>query len=191
LLRELSLHILDIAENSVQAKAKNIQIEVLEDTIKDRLRIIIEDDGCGMTREKLANLSDPFITSRSTRKVGLGIPFLKEAAEACNGGLNIDSTNGKGTRLEVEFQRSHIDRMPLGDLAGTFLSLLVGYPDVHWIFSYQKDQKKFYLDDRELKKELSGIPLSDATILAFLRKTIENGISAVGSDEIFISERGV
>lgn len=179
MLRELSLHILDIAENSVQAGAKTVEIEVLEDTKQDRLKILVKDDGRGMTEEKMERLSDPFITSRTTRKVGLGIPFLKAAAEACNGHLKIESAIGKGTELEVEFQRSHIDRMPLGDLAGTFLNLLVGYPDVNWIFNYQKDEKDFFLNDQEFKNELAGIPLSDATVLSFLRKTINEGISVV------------
>ncbi len=100
----------------------------------------------------MANLSDPFVTSRTTRKVGLGIPFLKAAAEACNGHLRIESAIGKGTEMEVEFQRSHIDRMPLGDLQDTCLNLLIGYPNVHWMFEYQKDQNHFYLDDHELKR---------------------------------------
>ena len=179
MLRELSLHIMDIAENSVQAGAKTIEIEVVEDTLQDRLKILVNDDGRGMTKEKMDKLSDPFVTSRTTRKVGLGIPFLKAAAEACNGHLKIESEIGKGTKVEVEFQRSHIDRMPLGDLAGTFLNLIVGYPDINWILDYRKDERDFYLNDQELKKELSGIPLSDATVLSFLRKTIENGINVV------------
>lgn len=176
MLRELSLHILDIAENGVQAGAKTIEIEVLEDTRQDRLVILVKDDGRGMTKEKMTRLSDPFVTSRTTRKVGLGIPFLKAAAEACNGHLKINSDLGTGTEVKVEFQHSHIDRMPLGDLAGTFLSLLIGYPDVHWRFKYQKDETVFYLNDKELKQELAGIPMSDATVLAFLRKTFEEGI---------------
>lgn len=179
MLRELSLHILDIAENSVQAGAKTIEIEVLEDTKKDRLKILVKDDGRGMTKEKMANLSDPFVTSRTTRKVGLGIPFLKAAAEVCNGNLKIESAIGKGTKVEVEFQRSHIDRMPLGDLAGSFINLMVGYPDVHWIFRYRKDETFFYLNDKELKQELGDIPLSDPTVLAFLRKIFNEGIRAV------------
>jgi hypothetical protein len=178
LLRELSLHILDIAENSIQAKAKKIEVSVFEDSAFDRLRITIKDDGHGMSIEKLNRISDPFVTSRTTRKVGLGIPFLKEAAEACNGFLRVNSIEGEGTTLEVEFQRSHIDRMPLGDLSGTFLTLLVGYPQIHWAFRYQNDHKEFLLDDQDLKKELSGIPLSDATVLAYLKKTLDEGIGA-------------
>lgn len=177
MLRELSLHILDIAENSVQARAKNIEVSVEENTITDRLRITIKDDGKGMNAERLVQVTDPFFTSRTTRKVGLGIPFLKEAAEACNGYFNIDSTEGIGTTLGVEFQRSHIDRMPLGDLESTYLNLLVGYPNVHWIFRYKMDKKEFLLDDQLLKKELVDIPLSDPIVLAYLRNLISNAIN--------------
>jgi hypothetical protein len=178
-LRELSLHILDISENSIQAEAKNIEVSVLEDTTSDRLKIFVKDDGHGMSPEKVARISDPFITTRTTRKVGLGIPFLKEAADACNGFLKVVSSEGKGTSLHVEFQRSHIDRMPLGDLAGTFLSLLVGNPQVHWKFNYQCDQKEFTFDDHDLKQELSGIPLSDATVLTYLRNSFQEGLQRV------------
>ena len=88
-----------------------------------------------MDAETVKRVTDPFITSRTTRKVGLGLPFLKAAAEACQGSLSIHSQLGVGTQIEVNFQRSHIDRMPLGDLQTTFLNLLIGYPQVHWIFN--------------------------------------------------------
>jgi anti-sigma regulatory factor (Ser/Thr protein kinase) len=175
-LRELSLHILDIAENSVQAEAKNIEVSIEENITTDRLRITIKDDGKGMNAERLAQVTDPFFTSRTTRKVGLGIPFLKEAAEACNGFLKIVSSEGIGTTLEVEFQRNHIDRMPLGDLESTYLNLLIGYPAVHWILRYKMNKKEFLLDDQLIKKELGNIPLSDPIVLSYLRNLISNGI---------------
>jgi hypothetical protein len=181
LLRELSLHILDIAENSVQARAKNIEVGVEENRKTDRLRINIKDDGKGMNTDQLAQVTNPFFTSRTTRKVGLGIPFLKEAAEATNGYLKIESDEGIGTTLKVEFQRSHIDRMPLGDLESTYLNLLVGYPDIHWILRYKLDKKEFFLDDQNLKKELADIPLSDPTVLTYLKNLIYNGIKEARS----------
>jgi len=144
-LRELSLHLLDIAENSVAAGAKNITITVEEDTIANRLKMSVEDDGKGMDAEMVARVTDPFVTSRTTRKVGLGIPLLKAAAEACQGYLKIESQLGKGTRLEVEFQHDHIDRMPLGDLIGTILNLVVAYPHTHWCFKYRANGKKIHL----------------------------------------------
>jgi anti-sigma regulatory factor (Ser/Thr protein kinase) len=179
LLRELSLHILDIAENSVQAKAKNIEVSVEENTKSDRLRIVIKDNGKGMNPQSLEQVTNPFFTSRTTRKVGLGLPFLKEAAESCNGFLKIESAEGIGTTMEVEFQRSHIDRMPLGDLESTFLNLLVGYPDVHWIFRYKMDKKEFVFDDCLMKKELVDIPLSDPTVLSYLRKLISDRMNEI------------
>jgi hypothetical protein len=183
LLRELSLHILDIAENSVQAKAKNIEVSVGEDTVSDRLRIVIKDNGKGMNPESVAQVTNPFFTSRTTRKVGLGLPFLKEAAESCNGYLKIDSAEGIGTKIYVEFQRSHIDRMPLGDLENTFLNLLVGYPEVHWIFRYRKDNEEFILDDGLIKKELVDVPLSDPTVLSYLRKLISDRMNELINED--------
>ncbi|MBN1317319.1 MAG: sensor histidine kinase, partial [Anaerolineales bacterium] len=133
-MRELSLHILDLAENSVSAGADKVRILVHEDMHADRLIIAVQDNGRGMDEASLAQVCDPFFTSRTTRKVGLGIPFLKAAAESCQGIFIIESTPGKGTHVKAEFKHSHIDRMPLGDLAGTLLTLLVSFPDTHWIF---------------------------------------------------------
>jgi hypothetical protein len=183
-LRELSLHLLDIAENSVNAKAKNVDILVSEDSRTDRLHMAIVDDGVGMDAETAARVTDPFVTSRTTRKVGLGLPFLKMAAESCNGFLTLQSKKGNGTRVDVEFQRSHIDRMPLGDLAGTILSLVIGFPQIHWIFTYRGDDTQFIFDDAEVKRELDGIPLSEPSVISFLREMISEGIQANQPDDV-------
>lgn len=185
-MRELSLHLLDIAENSVAAGARTVTITVREDLAADRLALCVQDDGKGMDAATVAMVTDPFVTSRTTRKVGLGLPLLKEAAELCNGFLRISSTLGVGTRVEVEFQHSHIDRMPLGDLAGTLLTLLVSAPSVHWIFVYQVNQASFVLDDAPIKAELTGLPLSEPSILAFLREEIVSGIANLQSPDILI-----
>jgi anti-sigma regulatory factor (Ser/Thr protein kinase) len=178
-MREIALHMMDIAENSVSAGATRIIIKVDENTVRDRLKISIEDDGRGMDDELVARVIDPFVTSRTTRRVGLGIPLLKAAAEACNGYLRINSAPGKGTRLEVEFQRSHIDRMPLGDVAGTMLSLMVGSPQIHWVFQYNVDGKTFVFDDAPVKQELEGVSLTEPTILTFLRESLQDGVAGV------------
>jgi anti-sigma regulatory factor (Ser/Thr protein kinase) len=178
-LRELALHLLDIAHNSVSAQAKNITITVIEDIRADLLAITVEDDGRGMDTHTVQKVVDPFVTSRVTRNVGLGIPLLKAGAEACNGDLTIHSTLGVGTRLKVTFQRSHIDRIPLGDLAETFFSLVVGCPEVHWRFTYQVDQEAFEFDDAPIKAELEGISLTEPSILAYLRELIQQGIDQV------------
>ncbi len=178
-LRELSLHILDIAENSVNAGATKIEISVNENFKKDKLTISITDNGKGMDAEMARKVTDPFITTRTTRKVGLGIPFLKEAAEACQGGLSIESRPGVGTRLVVAFQHSHIDRMPLGDLAGTFLSLLIGYPQVNWIMEYVVDERIFQFDDHQIKEVLEDVPLTDPAVITYLKQMISSGINEV------------
>lgn len=180
-MKELSLHILDIAENSVSANAKTVSIEVEEDSQKNLLTIIITDDGKGMDAEMLARVTDPFTTTRTTRKVGLGIPFLKEAAEACNGHFLITSTPGKGTRVEASFQRDHIDRMPMGSIQSTFLDLLVGFPDVHWKFKYRIDGEDFNLDSAPIQETLDGIPYSDPTVLKYLKDEINGGIQKIQS----------
>lgn len=179
-MRELALHLLDIAENSVSAKADTIWITVEEDSATDRLRMVVEDNGVGMDAEMVAKVVDPFVTSRTTRKVGLGIPLLKAAAEACNGFLAISSTPGKGTQVEVAFQHSHIDRMPLGSLASTIQTLVVGSPHIHWIFRYVVDGREFVFDDEPIKQELGDIPFTEPIVLSFLRELLNTGIASVG-----------
>jgi Histidine kinase-, DNA gyrase B-, and HSP90-like ATPase len=184
-MREIALHLLDIAENSVAADAKNITLTVCEDLQDDRLTVSVVDDGKGMTAEMAAKVTDPFTTSRTTRKVGLGIPLFKEAAESCNGHLVINSEIGRGTSLNVEFQRSHIDRMPLGDLSTTMLTLFVAYPIIHWVFDYKAIQsnglpeEKFVFDSQPIMAELGDMPLTEPTVLGFIREYIESGVAHV------------
>jgi hypothetical protein len=184
-LRELALHLLDIAENGVAAGAGMITLMVEEDLPNDRLTMRVRDNGAGMDEQMLARVTDPFVTSRTTRQVGLGLPLLKAAAEACRGQFRLISAPGQGTCLEAEFQRSHIDRMPLGDLAGTWLILLISFPKVHWLFNYRARTQvdtaitEFVFDDEPIKCELGEIPLTEPEILAFVRKLLQEGIRSV------------
>ncbi|HNT24585.1 MAG TPA: ATP-binding protein [Anaerolineales bacterium] len=199
-MREIALHLLDIAENSVAAKASEISVSVVEDLALDRLKASIVDNGKGMDAETVQRVVDPFVTSRTTRKVGLGIPLLKAAAEMCNGGLEISSEVGRGTSLAVEFQRSHIDRMPLGDLAGTMLTLVVAYPNIHWLLEYSarlpgdngtSTSPRFCFDDLPIKEALGVEPgkidaeqaaiFCEPEVLAFIRNQLEDGISTIQS----------
>jgi len=178
-MRELSLHLLDIAENSVAAGARDVRICVRVVHASDRLYLAVQDNGKGMDAATVARVTDPFVTSRTTRKVGLGLPLLKEAAELCNGYLKISSELGKGTLVEVEFQESHIDRMPLGDLAGTFITLLITSPDIHWQLEFRVDDREFCFDDQPLKEELQDVPLTEPSILAFIRGQIAEGLASL------------
>lgn len=174
MLRELALHILDIAENSLNAGATLVTIEVIEDTHADKLTIRVADNGHGMAAELAARVLDPFVTSRKTRRVGLGLPFLKQAAELCNGRFTIDSAQGKGTTVTASFQHSHIDRMPLGDLPGTILMLVVGYPHADFVYRHSVNDQTFEFDTRPIKAELGEVALSEPEVIAFLKKQISD-----------------
>jgi anti-sigma regulatory factor (Ser/Thr protein kinase) len=184
-MREIALHLLDIAENSVSAQAGCISIEVCEDLPCDRISMVVRDDGKGMDEEMLSRAADPFVTTRTTRKVGLGIPLLKAAAEACNGSLKIDSKKDCGTSMSVIFQRSHIDRMPLGDLAGALLTLIVAYPGIDWNISYcaslngRGGWKEFNFRSRSFTEVLGDVPLTEPNVLAYLRNHLEEGVAGV------------
>jgi hypothetical protein len=183
-MREIALHLLDIAENSVAAESKHISIHVHEDLFKDRLSACVIDDGRGMDARTAQQVQDPFYTTRTTRKVGLGIPLLKLAAEQAEGSFSLQSDVGRGTWAEAEFRHSHIDRMPLGDLASTFLTLLIGHPQIDWTFLYRvtdqsKKSRDFLFESAELKSELGDISLTEPEVLTFLRGMFEEGIEAV------------
>ena len=183
-MREISLHLLDIAENSVAADSKNISVHVHEDLFNDRLSASVIDDGRGMDAETAQQVQDPFYTTRTTRNVGLGIPLLKEAAEMAEGSFSLQSEPGSGTWVEAEFRHSHIDRMPLGDLSSTFLTLLISHPQIDWTFLYRvtdKDRhsRDFFFESAELKSELGDISLTEPEVLTFVRGIFEEGLESV------------
>jgi histidine kinase/DNA gyrase B/HSP90-like ATPase len=183
-MREIALHLLDIAENSVAAESKNISIHVHEDLYNDRLTTSVIDDGRGMDAQTAQQVQDPFYTTRTTRNVGLGIPLLKLAAEMAEGSFSLQSEPGHGAWVEAEFRHSHIDRMPLGDLAATFLTLLISHPQVEWTFLYRvtdenEQSRDFLFESSELKSKLGDISLTEPEVLTFLRGIFEEGIEAV------------
>jgi hypothetical protein len=152
MFEDLSLHILDIVENSIRAEAKNIKIKITENLEKDLLSIEIEDDGKGMDEEMVKKALDPFITTKPGHKVGLGLPFLAQAAKIANGNLFIKSKVGKGTKIKAVFQYSHIDRQPLGDIKETLMTLITGNPKVNFIFIYRKNStNRYYLNTKKIK----------------------------------------
>jgi len=180
-LRELTLHILDIAANSVSAGADKIFISIDENINLDTLTIKVIDNGKGMNAEMVKRITDPFVTSRTERKVGLGIPLLKLAAELCNGNFEINSELGKGTEVIAQFQHSHIDRMPLGNIPDTLLMFELGTPEVNWVFSVKKNDKEFYFDDADVKKELEGISITEPDVIRFIRSLFEESIQELQS----------
>lgn len=170
---EISLHILDVAENSVRAGASLVKIEVLADTARNTLSITIADNGCGMSGEQLAKVSDPFFTTRSTRKVGLGIPFFKQAAEGTGGSFSIRSKEGAGTVTEAVFVLDSIDRMPLGDMTATIHTLVTCHEEMDFYYRYARDGREFTLDTREMKEILGNVPLSSPEVSRFLKEYLD------------------
>ncbi len=174
---ELSLHILDVLENAIEAGATRVKLRIEEDLEADRLTIEIIDNGKGMDEETLARVLDPFFTTRQTRHVGLGLPLFAAAAERCNGGLHIESQVGQGTRVVATFQHSHIDRAPLGDVKGTLLAFLMTERPVDLHYVHRVDGRTFEFDTAELRAELGDVPLTHPAVRRWLREFIAEGES--------------
>ena len=168
MMTEIALNVLDVAENSVRANASLVEIEVIIDQAKDLLSVKIKDDGCGMTKEQLEHVEDPFFTTRSTRKVGLGVPFYKQAALAAGGEFYIKSEVGVGTETFASFQLSNIDRMPLGDINGTIHQLVVYNEGLDFCYHYVFNDADFTLDTREFREILGDISFKEPEISQYI-----------------------
>jgi hypothetical protein len=181
-MRELSLHILDALENSLEAGATLIELIVEEDLAADWLTITIQDNGRGMSEDQLARIFDPFFTTRSTRHVGLGIPLFRAATERCNGDLTIASQLGEGTTLRATFQHSHIDRAPLGNIAGTLLAVILsGSCDLRYV--HRVDGREFEFSTEDIRIELGDIPLTHPAVRKWLRDFIDEGEESLRQQE--------
>lgn len=168
MLPEISLNVLDISENSTRAGATLVSILVRISHEDDTLTVVIGDNGCGMTPEQVSHVTDPFFTTRTTRKVGLGVPFFKLAAESTGGHFHIESEPGKGTTVTAVFGLSHIDRMPLGDITSTIHNLIVYHPDTDFVYIYQYDNNSFTLDTRQMREILEGVPLNAPEVSEYI-----------------------
>jgi hypothetical protein len=177
MMQELSMNILDIAENSVRAGATLIELTVDESPSDNLMTVTIADNGCGMTEEQTANVTDPFYTTRTTRKVGLGVPFFKMAAELTGGSLEIKSTVGKGTVILARFVLSSIDRMPLGDINETVSTLIHCNPQIDFVYTRRFNNDAMQLDTREFRRILDGVELNDPTVSKFIRDFLAENTS--------------
>ena len=176
-MKELSLNILDITENSVKAGATLTEISITESG--NKLTISIKDDGCGMSEDIVRSVVDPFYTTRTTRKVGMGIPLFKMAAEQTGGKLKIVSDTGEdhGTTVTAYFYKDHLDFTPLGDVISTVTTLIQGHPDTDFLFTHLIDDKEIRLDTRELRAVLEGVPLNTYDVLEWIRGYLEEQYS--------------
>lgn len=176
-MKELSLNILDVAKNSVTAGATRILIDVSE--TPSRLTITISDNGCGMTPEFLSRVTDPFTTTRTTRKVGLGLPLMKMEAQMSGGDLTIDSKLGEGTTVTTWFDPGNIDMPPLGDLVSSIITLIQGSPDIDFVFTHSKNGRNYTLDTGEIRAIMGDISLSEPDVLSWLTEFLNENESTL------------
>lgn len=176
-MRELSLHVLDLVQNAVEAGASRVELEITEDLAADRLIIMINDNGRGMGNETRQKVTDPFYTSRTTRRIGLGIPLIQMSTQRCDGTLGIVSEPGVGTRIEAVYRYSHWDRPPLGNMVETLKSILVGNPGFDFSYLHRVAQREFRLEAAQIWEALDGLPLTQPDVLQWLQAYLEENFT--------------
>lgn len=180
-MQDLSLHILDIAENSIRAGATEIRIKIIEDIKKNLLLIEVGDNGQGMDEETKKKVFDPFFTTKACKRTGLGIPMLAQSAKECGGKLTIRTENGKGTVITASFRYDHVDRKPIGDIGNTLIVLIASNPDIDFIFEHRKDDSRYFLNTAEIRKELDGIPVNTPDVIKIIKDDISAWLNSAGN----------
>lgn len=171
-MKELSLNVLDITKNSVKARATLIHISLVE--VGNKLTMTITDNGCGMKPEVVSTVMNPFYTTRTTRKVGMGIPLLMLAAEQTGGSVTIESRHEEdhpadhGTVVTATFYTDHIDFTPIGDLVTTMKTLIMGSPEIDFTFLHDRNGQKVEMDTRQLREVLGDVPLDTYEVMEWI-----------------------
>ncbi len=179
----LALNILDIAQNSIRAQASEISIGIRESGAEDLFEIIITDNGTGIAPVILDRVTDPFVTTRTTRKTGLGLPLLKFQANLTGGEMTIDSGEGRGTIVRATFSLSHIDRQPLGDIAGVMTILMTANPEIHFLYGHRTESGEYRLSSREIMDFLGIADFSDSILLADIKEMINQNLKDIGVND--------
>ena len=185
MMKELALHVLDIAENSVRGEGKHIEIAIGEDLKTNRFTMDINDDGKGIPEDMLKTIRNPFTTTRTHRKVGMGIPFLNDTCMMCGGFLTIDSEVGVGTKVHAEMEHENIDRPPLGDIASTLINLFSSYPEISFSYRHSYRAKDwdeaqvFEISTDELNEILDGTPLTTPSVFIWVRDFLKDSIAGL------------
>lgn len=180
-MQDLSLHILDIAENSINAGASEISIKIIEDTKENILSIEISDNGNGMDEETIKNVYDPFFTTKPSKRTGLGIPLLAQSARECNGDMSIKTEKGRGTAIHVSFQYDHIDRKPLGAIGDTLIVLIASHPEIDFIYEHRRNDSVYSLTTSEIRKELDGVPVNSPAVIKYIKEDISAWLNSTGN----------
>ena len=182
-MKDLSLHILDIIQNSISAKANLIELTI-EENLKDNLyTLTFIDNGMGMSDETAKKVVDPYFTSRTTRKVGLGLPLLKQNAERTGGNLTITSKEGCGTTVKAVFQHNSIDRPVLGDIAGVIVLLCSANPEINFVYRHITESGEYIFDSREIKETLEGVSISNPDIMKYLKEMIKENLLEINTND--------
>ena len=182
-MKELSLNVLDVTGNSVTAGAKNIGVSLIEDE-NGILTLEITDDGCGMSEEVVARVTDPFTTSRTTRKVGLGLPLLKLASEQTGGHMEVKSKLGVGTTVTATFDTKHIDFTPVGDMISTVITLIMGSPDIDFLFTDRTPEREVRLDTKELRAVLGDeVSLGSPDVISWIKEYLSEQYNSTGGQD--------
>ncbi len=188
MVHDICFHIFDLVQNSVSAGASRIVISIFDSIFADRLEIELSDNGRGMDQETAARIQDPFYTTKSHKKVGLGVPLFKQTALHCQGSFSIDSVPGQGTSVKAVFRRLHIDLPPMGDLEDAVLSLATTLGEVDLLFSYRNDLGEFQLDTAELREHAGGLPLWHPEIRSFLQAYIEENLAGLRRGQVAVEK---
>lgn len=189
-MQELSLHILDIVQNSIQADAKHIEINVEENSVKNLYLIRICDNGKGIDKETLQKVLNPFYTSKA-KKTGLGIPLLKQHAELAGGNLHIESELGSGTTVTATFKHNNIDRQPMGDIASTLCGLIRSYPAIRFKYKHKIESNEFYFDTEEIKAQLEEVSIETPEIIRFIKELITSNIEELESQRNITNKNNI
>ncbi len=182
-MNELSLHILDICQNSIKANATLIKIIISENTSLNLFEIVIEDNGCGMNKKTLSEVADPFFTTRTTRKVGLGVSLFKMAAEMTDGDFRIESVLNEGTIIYANFVHDHIDRAPLGNIEESLSILVLNEANIDIYYKHTYNDKTYVFDTREIKEVLGDVPFTDYNVILWVKENIKEGIFNIHKEE--------
>jgi hypothetical protein len=174
---------MDIIENGLDAEASLITLSIAEDSKEKVLRISIEDNGRGIPDNMLEQITDPFVTTRTTRRVGLGLSLFKESAKRCDGEFSIRSKQGEGTVVHASFRMDHIDTPPLGDMAGSLTSLIMTHPEIDFVYTHEADGNEFEMDTRQIKKELDDVPIYHPEVMAHVANTIREALEGLKAGE--------
>jgi hypothetical protein len=183
-MKTLSLNILDIVQNSIRAKAAEISVIIDESASTDRYLITITDNGSGIPQEILKNVTDPFVTTRTKRKMGLGLALLKYHAELTGGGLKIVSGSGTGTKVDATFANGHLDRQPLGDIAGVLIILIASNPEIDFTYLHHTDKGEYRFNTGETKEFLETDTLNDRSLLKEIKEMINENLKEIDASGV-------